>query len=76
MYLLPHIVGDVKELKYEEDVEKTKEQGLNEEQVEPEPETTLYIKNLSFTTSEQRVKEVSYSNFEMSITCILEGSGS
>lgn len=29
-----------------------------EEPVEVEPDTTLYLKNISFSTSEQRVKEV------------------
>ena len=51
-------LGGVYLPKQEGDSEKNEGIIEDDQKLEPEPETTLYIKNLSFTTSEQRVKQV------------------
>lgn len=37
---------------------KTNEERENVEEQEAEPETTLYLKNLSFNTTEQNIRQV------------------
>lgn len=56
-----------KENNKEEDSSKTKTEEQQEdeeaEEMEPEPDTTLYVKNLNFDSTEESIKKVLKSGF-------------
>lgn len=53
---------NLKEENASDDNQKVKDEETNkdddEEDIEPEPETTLYVKNLNFDSTEESIKKV------------------